>query len=232
MSEDENLIPGFVNPLAFHEVEEPWASLEHQEVTDEDLRRYLCQPGLDFALDAIVGRYKEISIEENDRIFVSPVGILQKLIWPLRYAKGSYALGNFLGTIALCGMVMEMTALLIFEAFDAYHGIRAGRKTLDAKFQGYFREDAFERLGQGERVRLLLRLGLIDKDVKQRFDTVRNVRNRHLHLMSHPLRRVEKDAVNVFIDTVRTVKYALGLDVKESRLALRPEILAWLKTNP
>lgn len=60
-------IQGYVNPLAFVDVEEPWILARPRAVDDEDLRRYLCQPGLDNSLDGIVARYLEISIENGDR---------------------------------------------------------------------------------------------------------------------------------------------------------------------
>ena len=41
--------------------------------------------------------------------------LLEKLVWPLRHAKGSYALGTHLGCIALCGMVGEMVAILLWD---------------------------------------------------------------------------------------------------------------------
>jgi hypothetical protein len=155
--------------LAFTEVEEPWTLLGKEAVTDDELRRYLCEPGLDYSLDAIVGRFKEISVEGNDRIFMSPEGILGKIIWPLRHSKASYALGNYLGAIALCGMVAEMAALLCFESFVEHSGIRSKRSKPAPKFKKHFEPKKFERYRQTERIKALDEMGLVPAEAKAWF---------------------------------------------------------------
>jgi hypothetical protein len=217
------LLPGYVNPLAFIEVEEPWITAHPVVPTEEHLRAYLCQPGLGHSLGDIITRYKSISVEDNDRIIIAPPGILERLIWPLRHAKSSFALGNFGGCVALCGMVSEMTAYLIFEASDEHFGrARIARKHLQ-----HFKAGAFERLGQGARTQVLLELGWIDRASKERFDSVRRARNKYLHLFSASLEDLEKDAIEAFLSTVKNVREALGLNVKDGKLILKPEMLAW-----
>ena len=70
-------------------------------------------------MKSLIKRYKEIS-KEKVRFFAAPAEerILNKLVWPLRNAKASYMVGNYLGTIALCGMVSEMVAILLFDISD------------------------------------------------------------------------------------------------------------------
>jgi len=226
------LVPGYINPLAFTEVEEPWTLLGKEAVTDDELRRYLCEPGLDYSLDAIVGRFKEISVEGNDRIFMSPEGILGKIIWPLRHSKASYALGNYLGAIALCGMVAEMAALLCFESFVEHSGIRSKRSKPAPKFKKHFEPKKFERYRQTERIKALDEMGLVPAEAKAWFHEVRVIRNRHLHLMSQSVGDAAKDAVSAFLAAVKVVKFVLGLGIAEDgRLALRPEILTWMEVQ-
>jgi hypothetical protein len=231
MSEPGDTIEAYINPLAFTEVEEPWASASQQVVTDSDLRRYLCEPGLDSTVESIVGRYKEISIEGNDRIFVSPLGILAKMVWPLRHAKASYSLGNYLGAIALCGMVAEMAAVLYFEAVAEHLGVRSGKATPVDRFKANFEPGAFERLSQAQRIDVLAKMGLVTAEVKEWFHGVRAARRRHLHLMSHEIDTASSDAVKAFVAAVKIVKFALGLDVKEGKVILRPEMFSWMKAN-
>ncbi len=113
---DDKLIEVYVNPLQFIEVDEPWASIETREVTPEAILNFICTPGIGSERDKLISRYKEISIEKQ-RLFAAPYEqrLLDKLIWPLRHAKAGYMVGNYLGTIALCGMVAEMVAILRFE---------------------------------------------------------------------------------------------------------------------
>ena len=90
----------YVNPLAFLEIDEPWASVIKSDLTLEGVLRYLTLPDLESNLESIVQSYKQISIE-NPRVSISPdnSNILKKIIWPLKQAKGSYILGNYIGTI-------------------------------------------------------------------------------------------------------------------------------------
>lgn len=227
------LLDGYINPLAFTEAEPPWNELpNHTPPTEQDLLAYLCQPGIDSSLDAIIERYLQISKEGNDRIIMAPTGMIAKLVWPLRHAKASYALGNYLGTIALCGMATEMSALLMFEAFDVHNGISKHKRRVPAAFAQYFKgNNKFEREGQKRRVEILFELHVIDRPTKEKFDLVRDIRRRHLHLMSQPLDRIQQDAVKAFLASVQVVKYCLGLDVRDDKVALRPEIHSWLESK-
>jgi len=116
---DEKLLDTWINPLAFLEIDEPWASATPTPVTLEAILEYLTTPGLAHDIPSVTARYREISVEQP-RLFAAPAEdrILEKLVWPIRHAKASYVVGNFLGTISLCGMVSEMIAILLFETTD------------------------------------------------------------------------------------------------------------------
>lgn len=229
---DGIVVEGFINPLAFFAVDEPWKGVDAKKVTEEDLLDFLCQPDTKATLDAIVARYRDVSKEGGNRIFVAPTSLLNKLVWPLRNAKGSYALGNYFGTIALCGMVAEMAALLIFEARSVYIQKHFSTKLIPPEFRKYFKGDTFEREGQQKRVQVLNKLRLLNEpQIKDKFDLVRDVRRRYLHLLSHPTDRIEADAAKVFLATVEIVRYAMGLDIRNGKVAFRPEIFAWMEAN-
>ena len=100
----------WINPLKFPEIDLPG---QDGHPTADRVVDYLSDPGDDIGLPAFLERYHDIA-SVNDPLFVAPAenNILQKLVWPLRHAKGSYALGNHLGCIAMCGMVGEMVAIL------------------------------------------------------------------------------------------------------------------------
>src|SRR6266850_8189139 len=100
-----------VNPLAFTEIDEPWASITKAQPTPESVLRFLCAPQAASDLQTLIARYREISTEDV-RLSIVPneERITDKLVAPLRHAKASYMVGNFLATLALCGMVAEMLA--------------------------------------------------------------------------------------------------------------------------
>jgi hypothetical protein len=78
-----------VNPLAFLEADEPWASVRKVEVSPDHVLKFLCTPGSSNAVADLVERYKRVSVE-NPRLFAAPAEerVLERLIWPLRQAKG------------------------------------------------------------------------------------------------------------------------------------------------
>jgi hypothetical protein len=106
---DNYLVNACPNPLRFFEADENWSSLIKTGVTPDHIIRYACAPDESAEIAQIVDRYRQISDKSAD-ILVAPAEakILQKLIWPLRHAKAAYMLGNYLGTIAMCGLVAEM----------------------------------------------------------------------------------------------------------------------------
>lgn len=230
MNEDV-LVQGYINPLAFFAVEEPWTQLpNHNSVSEEDLRRFLVQPRLDSSLDAIVRRYLEISQEGPNRIIMAPTGVLQQLIWPLRYAKGSYALGNYLGALALCGTVCEMSTVFMFECYNLYWGPRNKGKIIKPQYAKWFAEGRFIKERQVDRVKFLTTLGLVTPEIRPLLDQVRQARARHLHIEPDS-ESIASDAVTAYLNTVRVVTYALGLAIKDGKVALRPEVYAWIDAH-
>lgn len=223
----------FVNPLAFLEVDEPWASVFKKDVAAEDVLRFLCAPGTPSDILSVVERYREISLEGENRIFVTPAiePILQKLIWPLRHAKGAYALGNYIGTIALCGMVAEMLTIFTFEISAAFLTRSAGAAEMTIENQRLLFGTDFERLGQERRTQVLLAMNWIDSNVKAQYDAVRVLRRRYLHLFSQEHARVAEDAVSSFLATVKLLRSTLGLEVKEGKVMLRPQVLRYLEEH-
>ena len=124
---DERLMRGQLNPLAFLEADEPWASANQERPTPESVLRFLCpaEERFDFDIEKLLTRYRQISTET--RIFFAPdePRILDKLIWPLRNAKGAFMVGNYLGTITLSGLVAEMVAILLWKRLGPFGKVPA-----------------------------------------------------------------------------------------------------------
>ena len=139
----------WINPLKFPEIDLPG---QEGQPTADRVVDYLSDPGDDIGLPAFLERYHDIA-SVNDPLFVAPAenNILQKLVWPLRHAKGSYALGNHLGCIAMCEMVGEMVAILLWEISKA----SLQQAQIDKAAQKALFGNTFERLGQERRVQVL-----------------------------------------------------------------------------
>ena len=127
--------------------------------------------------------------------------MVDKLVAPLRHAKSSYMVGNYLGTIALCGMVAEMLAILLWDLA----GAELGGKPMTVKDEDALFGSAFERLGQDRRVRVLDAYGQISVPVKADFDLLRSVRRKYLHLWSQDHDRLPADAIEVYRACLRLV---------------------------
>ena len=169
----------WINPLAFIEVD--LAGPKEAEPSIEAILTFLCPASTPSDPTTLVARYCEIGTEPV-RLVAAPAEerILDKLIWPLRHAKASYMVGNYLAVIALCGMVAEMVALLLWEVSVVQLN---GRLLSDDDEKALF-GTTFERLGQERRIQVLTVYGLINQETRGRFNTPKEIRRRYLHLWS------------------------------------------------
>lgn len=226
MAENDRLIDIWINPLQFLEVDEPWAGLSNSEVSAERVLDFLCTPGAGSDLATLVSRYRKIS-QEPKRIFAAPVEsrILDKLIWPLRHAKASYMVGNFLGTISLCGMVAEMVAILFFEIAE----IRLNNAIMTVDDEKALFGSPFEKLSQQRRVEILDGYGLIDSEAKSAFDLIRTKRRRYLHLWSQDHEALPADAIATYHAAITLVIRAIGQEIHEGKIILNPALVRYLE---
>jgi hypothetical protein len=216
----------WINPLAFLEVDEPWASIDKTAPTAETILSFLCPPGMPADSASLIERYKRISTEPI-RLFAAPAEprILEKLIWPLRHAKASFVVGNNLAVVALCGMVSEMVAVLLWQLTEASLNGRPMATEDEAALFG----SSFEKLGQDRRVRVLTSYGVVSKQVVEMFETIRLTRRKYLHLWSQDHDRLPEDAVACFHAGIGLVVAAIGQDVKDGALVLNPRLVKYLE---
>ena len=186
-------LSGNVRPLAFRDGDEYVWGVTKNEPSLDRLLDFLFDEEAPHDIASVLKRYKEVfegtadmSIAPDDPIF------LQKLVRPLRHAKASYVLGNYLGTIVLCGLACEMLAILLYEMSPVSMGKE--RRPLSKKRQGKLFGRAFEKLGQQRRVEILHLMSVIDNDLKAKFDTIRTSRNKYLHALSQEHENLAEDS--------------------------------------
>jgi hypothetical protein len=216
----------WINPLAFLEVDESWASLDKTPPTAETILSFLCLPGTPADSASLVERYKRISCEPL-RLFAAPAEprILEKLVWPLRHAKASYIVGNNLAVVARCGMVSEMVAVLLWQLTEPSRNARPMTPEDEAALFG----SSFEQLGQERRVRVLTTYGVVSPEVVKMFDTIRLIRRKYLHLWSQDHDRLAEDAVACFHAAIGLVVKAIGQDIKDGAVVLNPRLVKYLE---
>jgi len=224
----QQVFEAHVNPLAFIEIDEPWATAIKSNPSVESVLRFLCPPESQSDLPTLIARHREIS-REDVRLSIVPneERISDKLVAPLRHAKASYMVGNFLATLALCGMVAEMLALLLWEMAE----ITINGERMTTKEEENLFGRTFEKLGQDRRVRVLLTYGLITVRVRDDLELVRKTRNKYLHLWSQDHRELPNDAVAVFKAAVRVTVAVLGQDIVDGTFVLKPQLLKYLQRH-
>lgn len=212
-------IIGYLNPLDFF-------PLDNANPTFEDVVHYLCKPGTEDDLKTLIRRDREIS-KGTKRLNLVPLEekIMSKLIWPLHHAKAGYMIGNYLGSIALCGLVAEMLTILIFEIWGPLIRNRSGSKGSEQRLS----LKRFEGLRQFDRVNVLRVLGIIEESAAGTFDYIRERRNKYLHYYHEKENDLRLDALEVFKKTLSLVVNVLGQDRKDGKFTFRSEVLGYLK---
>jgi hypothetical protein len=219
-------LSAWINPLQFPEVDEPWASTGKLPIDVEAIIRFATTPGAAGSLESLVARYRDISTEPV-RLFAAPAEprILEKLVWPLRNAKVAYMFGNCLGTIAMCGMVAEMVAILLFDIAE----ISINNQPITKADQISLFGSSFEKLSQQRRVAILRAYSIIDDDLERAFTLIRERRRRYLHLWSQDHESLPGDAVATFQAAVRIVVKAIGQDINQGKIVLNPALAKYLE---
>lgn len=220
------LMNAVINPLSFSDLDPPGQPGAGDRPTAASVLRFLCpgEGGADLSL--LSKRYNEIS-PEPVRLVAVPAEqrILDKLAWPLRHAKASYMVGNYLAVIALCGMVAEMVALLIWEVSPLQIN---GQPLTDQSERAVFGSE-FERLGQERRVRVLSSFGLIDSVAEGRFNTIRETRRGYLHLWSQDHDSLPGDARKSYHAAVALVATVIGQDFSDGKIVINPRLVGYLE---
>ncbi len=216
-----------LNPLSLIEAELP-GKPQGAELTLEHVLRFLCTPEQFGDASHFAAQYARINVEDP-KFFVAPAErrLLERLILPLRHAKGSFMLGNHLGTVSLCGMVGEMAAILLFEISE----VRFNGSFPSAEHQKAMFGSTFEKLGQERRVAILRASNLVDDAMKKAFDDIRALRRKYLHLWSADHASLEKDAIECFRAAAFVVAKVLGVSFDDGKIVLRPQILVYLRKH-
>lgn len=225
---DGELLKGLVNPFEF--LPERLAAMGGAscEVTLESVLEFLCTPGLDSDVMALIGRYREIRSQSDPPAVVpNEEDIVRRLVWPLRQAMAAYMLGNYLGTIALCGMVSEMVAIMIFEIAEP----EINGSTMGSNEQERLFGSTFEKLNQHRRVSILYAYGLIDDALKTSFDRIRTTRRQYLHLWSKGHDGLPGDAVTCYHDAQTILNSVLAGPVRDGHVVLNSRLIRYLRAK-
>ena len=211
-----------LNPLLWYDLE------FNREIDDphDSLLRFLCPVVEDHDIAALKKRYFELQ-SASSPLSVVPAEptILQRIVAPLHQARVDYVIANFLGTIALCGSVSEMLAILVWTMSD----INIGKSPTDSEKEKLLFGSVFERLGQERRVNALLSMNLINDAMKSDFDLVRSVRRPYLHLYSSETTEIKDHAKASYAAAVRLASAIIGHKLSEGRFEMNAKLMKFLQ---
>ena len=134
-------------------------------------------------------------------------------------------LGNYLGTIAICGMVCEMLALLTFELTL----MRQCNGNLDRPASQEL--EIFEKTRQDERIKLLRKKGLISEATAQRFHLPHHIRRQYLHFFSKAHDTIASDARKVWNATCALVAETMKFEFENGVAKVDPTLLRYLRQH-
>ena len=216
MAEDQ-LVNVFVNPLKLFEWEKVPIPTLPENPTPERLLEFLCSLGLSADMAAFKMRYREVSTKDQG-LFLSlqESELVENLFGPLRQAKTSYLIGNYVGAIGLCGMVAEKVAILIHAINTPAEGER----------------ERFEQDDQARRVETLKRRSLVSNDSVKAFGAIRAGRKRYLHYWTSTRDdRMAKEAVHVYGAAIQLVLTTMEIGFTNGQITLAPPLVEYLKAR-
>lgn len=226
------MIQGWLRPLSMPSIRTlPFKSLA-EKIDPIMLLRDLCRDSPTDppeAIKSIKKRYLKLSTQDLD-ISVVPAEklILEKIVWPLKSAKQAFCLADFIGCIALCGMVCEMAIVFIYDLGASLWDI----SRLHAKHKKIFADRKYERLGQKQRIKELRNLGAITDELADNANTVRRIRRAYLHFLSKDYTKLEEDAYEAYKAAFRVIKPLVALPLGEQgKLVIPAHLKSYLESK-
>ncbi len=224
MSEEDRpkTISGWLRPLSMPSIQVLPFEPPEKEIDPIALLRDLSRDQPENPLETIKTRYLRLSTSDLDiPIVPAEKKILERIIWPLKSAKQAFCIADFVGCIALCGMVCEMAIIFIYDLI-ASHGnpsqlsekhkklFEVTQYSLGGKAQ---QVKQYERYRQKQRIEILQELKAIPDQLAADANTAGEIRREYLHFLSKNYDRVEENAFEAYAATFRVVKPLVALPI-------------------
>lgn len=164
----------------------------------------------------MITNYAEISTPELTKFSSYSTKILQeKIFQPLRDAKISYCYKQYIGTIAICGLVAEMLTLLAWKTSAIKE--EAIYNTNEEKIFG----KDFEKLDQKVRIRILKAFKIITEPQETLFNKIKDKRNDYLHAWGTVKRVTKEDAYEIYSNTIKLLRLIVNREESQFQNRLR-----------
>ena len=154
--------------------------------------------------------------------------IVDKIVQPLKSAKYSYCLEEYVSTVSLCGLVGEMLAILTWKIKP----ISLNGRILNEEDEKILFGSSFEKLSQKKRLNVLKGLELISKEQEKMFNNLRNSRRPYLHLWTSDMIHVKEISFKCLKDAFILFKQIFEIKlIGGSSITINPLILRLIKEN-
>jgi hypothetical protein len=171
----------------------------------------------------IIERYIEATTKDTHlNIVPHTEEIFERLLKPLILAKKSYALGEYITTFALCGIVGEMLAILIWKI----GGVSVKGKPITESDEELLFGRTFEKVQHYRRLNILKAFGLIDEEMGKKFKLLSEKRNQFLHSWAPTSDNEKKDALSVLLESFRLLKEITQIGLADGgTVTVNPKLL-------
>lgn len=230
------MIQAWINPLSMRSMILSKGSGEKIELAL--LVSDLCQDSQSStdAIEAIVKRYNKLSTKDLSISFAPAEEsiILEKIIWPLKSAKQAFCLADFLGCIALCGIVCEMAIIFIYKLLASNLNINSLNAEDEVLFFDEDNRKHHEKLTQDQRIKKLKekKFYVISDERLSDANTVRKIRREYVHFLSKDYAKLEEDAYKTYKSAFRVIKSLVELPLgKSGGLAIPFHLKSYLESK-
>lgn len=191
-------------------------SIQENEVTFDDILIFVfgdvCEVSnnsVNLNNDRLVERHQELFCY-NDEPFIIPAEpkIINKIILPLKFAKISYMIGNYIGCIALCETVLEMICILKME-------INNTKLKRNKDIFNLITQKEYDDMEQDKRIRILHSYKIINNSESQKLKEIKKKRNDYLHCLHVDDSNIVRDSQETYKTTIRIFQSLLLKNKKE-----------------
>lgn len=176
----------------------------------------------------VLDRYVEISGKETYVAIFPPTDkLFERFMLPLKSAKRTYCLGEYLACIELSAHLGEMLALLLWQITP----LSLNGKTIDTQMEKNIWGSEFEKMGQEKRINILKAFSAITNEEEKLLDFLRTSRRKYFHFWDTSTEHIKDDALRCFLTITALVQKVLKIEYENGAVKLNPLLEAYLATH-
>lgn len=182
--------------------------------------------------EEVVERYIEVTSKDAHPVITPSYDKINvRIIEPLRVAKKAYCFGDYIASIALCGIVGEMMAHVFYQINTT--NINGSPFNPDVE-KAIFGKN-FERLEQFRRIKILSQLKYISDEQESALRELQTIRRPYMHWwnLGKSDDEIKSDAQNVVVEAIKLFSSVFNIKLASaSSVAMDNKVSAFLEKMP